>query len=164
MENEFGTNYREEKLKMSSKSRKISKKIVKAHHLELYTTLPGSIIASISMLSKVPISDQLKYFKVLKKWVKEQADENKNITVIDMFNHVANEIGKLQKEWRSKYILIFDKNNVLTPLVTIIDDDGNILPLTPEGFYYGVMQYAMEGRENIDYEFLFDENGDDIAD
>ena len=149
---------------MSSKSKKLADKIVKAKHLELYTTLPGSIIASIAMLSGVSIKDQLKYFKVLKKWVDEQAKENKNITVIDIFNHVANEIGKLQKEWCSKYILIFDKNNVLTPLVTIVDDDGNPLPLTPEGFYYGVMQYAMEGRDNIDYEFLFDENGDDIVD
>lgn len=149
---------------MSSTAKKIAKKVIKAKHLELYTTLPGSIIASIAMLSGVSIKDQLKYFKVLKKWVDEQAKENKNITVIDIFNHVANEIGKLQKEWCSKYILIFDKNNVLTPLVTIVDDDGNPLPLTPEGFYYGVMQYAIEGRENIDYEFLFDENGDEIID
>lgn len=149
---------------MSSKAKQISKKVIKSKHLELYTTLPGSIIASIAMLSGVSIKDQLKYFKVLKKWVDEQAKENQNITVIDIFNHVANEIGKFQKEWRSKYILIFDKNNVLTPLVTIIDDDGNPLPLTPEGFYYGVMQYAIEGRENIDYEFLFDENGNDIVD
>lgn len=149
---------------MSSTAKKIAKKVIKAKHLKLYTTLPGSIIASISMLSKVSISEQLKYFKVLKKWVDEQAKENKNITVIDIFNHVANEIGKIQKEWRSKYILIFDKNNILTPLVTIVDDDGNPLPLTPEGFYYGVMQYAIEGRDNIDYEFLFDENGDEIVD
>lgn len=149
---------------MSNRIKHISKKVIKAKHLELYTTLPGSIISSIAMLSGISIEEQLKYFEVLKKWVDEQAKENKNITVIDIFNHVANEIGKLQKEWRSKYILIFDKNNVLTPLVTIIDDDGNILPLTPEGFYYGVMQYAIEGRENIDYEFLFDENGDDIVD
>ena len=148
---------------MSSKSRKISKELIKAKHLELYTTLPGSIIASIAMLSGIPIKDQLKYFKTFEKWVKEQENEENPITVIDLFNHVANEIGKLQKEWRSKYILIFDKNNVLTPLVTIVDDDGNPLPLTPEGFYYGVMQYAIEGRENIDYEFLFDENGDEIV-
>ena len=147
---------------MSSKAKQISKKVIKAKHLELYTTLPGSIIASIAMLSGVSIKDQLKYFEVLKKWVEKQ--ENKTVTVIDIFKHVANEIGKLQKEWRSKYILIFDKNNVLTPLVTIVDDDGNPLPLTPEGFYYGVMQYAIEGRENIDYEFLFDENGDEIGD
>lgn len=148
---------------MSSKVKKISENLVKAKHLELYTTLPGSIIASIGMLSEVSIEDQLKYFEVLKSWVNEQANANKNVTVIDIFNHVANEIGKLQKEWRSKYILVFDKNDILTPLVTVIDDDGNILPLTPEGFYYGVMQYAIEGRENIDYEFLFDENGDEIV-
>ena len=147
---------------MSSKAKQISKKVIKAKHLELYTTLPGSIIASIAMLSGVSVKDQLKYFEILKKWVDTQANENKTVTVIDIFNHVANEIGKLQKEWRSKYILVFDKNNVLTPLVTIVDDEGNILPLTPEGFYYGVMQYAIEGRENIDYEFLFDENGDEI--
>lgn len=147
---------------MSSKAKKISENLVKAKHLELYTTLPGSIIASIAMLSEVSIEDQLKYFETLKKWVNEQANANKNVTVIDIFNHVANEIGKLQKEWLSKYILIFDKNNILTPLVTIVDDDGNPLPLTPEGFYYGVMQYAIEGRDNIDYEFLFDENGDEI--
>lgn len=148
---------------MSSKAKKISENLVKAKHLELYTTLPGSIIASIAMLSGVSVEEQLKYFEVLKEWVNKQANENKNITVIDVFNHVANEIGKLQKEWRSKYILIFDKNDVLTPLVTIVDDDSNPLPLTPEGFYYGVMQYAIEGRENIDYEFLFDENGDEIV-
>ena len=147
---------------MSSKAKKISENLVKAKHLELYTTLPGSIIASIAMLSGVSVEEQLKYFEVLKEWVNKQANENKNVTVIDIFNHVANDIGKLQKEWRSKYILIFDKNDILTPLVTVIDDDGNILPLTPEGFYYGVMQYAIEGRENIDYEFLFDENGDEI--
>lgn len=148
---------------MSSKAKKISENLVKAKHLELYTTLPGSIIASIGMLSGVSIEDQLKYFEVLKSWVNEQANANKNVTVIDIFKHVANEIGKLQKEWRSKYILVFDKNDILTPLVTIVDDDGNPLPLTPEGFYYGVMQYAIEGRENIDYEFLFDENGDEIV-
>lgn len=148
---------------MSSKAKKISENLVKAKHLELYTTLPGSIIASIGMLSGVSIEDQLKYFEVLKEWVNKQVNENKNITVIDIFNHVANEIGKLQKEWRSKYILIFDKNGILTPLVTIVVDD-NPLPLTPEGVYYGVMQYAIEGRENIDYEFLFDENGDEIVD
>ena len=148
---------------MSSKAKKISENLVKAKHLELYTTLPGSIIASIGMLSGVSIEDQLKYFEVLKEWVNKQVNENKNITVIDIFNHVANEIGKLQKEWRSKYILIFDKNGILTPLVTIVVDD-NPLPLTPEGFYYGVIQYAIEGRENIDYEFLFDENGDEIVD
>lgn len=149
---------------MSSKAKKISENLVKAKHLELYTTLPGSIIASIAMLSGVSVEEQLKYFEVLKEWVNKQANENKNITVIDIFNHVANEIGKLQKEWRSKYILVFDKNDILTPLVTIVDDDGNPLPLTSEGFYYGVMQYAIEGRENIDYEFLFDENGDEIVD
>ena len=149
---------------MSSKAKKISENLVKAKHLELYTTLPGSIIASVAMLSGVSVEEQLKYFEVLKEWVNEQANENKNVTVIDIFNHVANDIGKLQKEWRSKYILVFDKNDILTPLVTVIDDDGNILPLTPEGFYYGVMQYAIEGRENIDYEFLFDENGDEITD
>ena len=149
---------------MSNRIKHISKKVIKAKHLELYTTLPGSIIASIAMLSGVSIEDQLKYFEVLKKWVDKQANEKKNVTVIDIFNNVANEIGKLQKEWRSKYILVFDKNNILTPLVTIVDDDGNPLPLTPEGFYYGVMQYAIEGRENIDYEFLFDENGDEITD
>lgn len=148
---------------MSSKAKKISEHLVRAKHLELYTTLPGSIIASIGMLSGVSIEDQLKYFEVLKSWVNEQANANKNVTVIDIFNRVANEIGKLQKEWRSKYILVFDKNDILTPLVTIVDDDGNPLPLTPEGFYYGVMQYAIEGRENIDYEFLFDENGDEIV-
>ena len=115
------------------------------------------------MLSGVSIEEQLKYFEVLKKWVNEQENENNTLTVIDVFNHVANEIGKLQKEWRSKYILIFDKNGILTPLVTIVDDD-NPLPLTPEGFYYGVMQYAIEGRDNIDYEFLFDENGNEIED
>lgn len=149
---------------MSSKAKKISEKLVKAKHLELYTTLPGSIVSSISMLSGVSVEDQLKYFEVLKKWVNEQANADKTVTVIDIFNHVANDIGKLQKDWRSKYILIFDKNNILTPLVAIIDGNGNILPLTPEGFYYGVMQYAIEGRENIDYEFLFDENGDEIVD
>lgn len=149
---------------MSNKIKHMSKKVIKAKHLELYTTLPGSIIASIGMLSGVSIEEQLKYFEVLKKWVNEQANANKTVTVIDIFNHVANGIGKLQKEWRSKYILVFDKNNILTPLVTIVDDDGNPLPLTPEGFYYGVMQYAIEGRENIDYEFLFDENGDEIED
>lgn len=149
---------------MSSKAKKISEKLVKAKHLELYTTLPGSIIASIGMLSGVSIEEQLKYFEVLKEWVNKQVNENKTVTVIDIFNHVANDIGKLQKEWRSKYILVFDKNNILTPLVTLIDEEGNILPLTPEGFYYGVMQYAIEGRENIDYEFLFDENGDEIVD
>lgn len=149
---------------MSSKAKKISENLVKAKHLELYTTLPGSIIASIGMLSGISIEDQLKYFEVLKEWVNEQSNANKTVTVIDVFNHVANEIGKLQKEWRSKYILIFDKNNILTPLVTIVDDEGNPLPLTPEGFYYGVMQYAIEERDNIDYEFLFDENGDEIVD
>ena len=148
---------------MSSKAKKISEKLVKAKHLELYTTLPGSIIASIGMLSGVSVEDQLKYFEVLKNWVDKQSKETP-ISVIDIFNHVADEIGKLQKEWRSKYILVFDKNNILTPLVTIVDDSGNPLPLTPEGFYYGVMQYAIEGRENIDYEFLFDENGNEIED
>lgn len=149
---------------MSNKVKRISENLMNVKHLELYTTLPGSIIASISMLSGVPIEDQVRYFEVLKKWVNEQANEKKTVTVIDIFKHVENEIGKLQKEWRSKYILIFDKNNVLTPLVTIVDDGGNPLPLTQEGFYYGVMQYAIEGRENIDYEFLFDENGNDITD
>lgn len=147
---------------MSSKTKKLSENLVKAKHLKLYTTLPGSIIASIGMLSGVSIEEQLKYFEVLKNWVDKQSKETP-ISVIDIFNHVANEIGKLQKEWRSKYILVFDKNNILTPLVTIVDDSGNPLPLTPEGFYYGVMQYAIEGRENIDYEFLFDENGDEIV-
>lgn len=149
---------------MSSKAKKISEELVKAKHLELYTTLPGSIIASIGMLSGVSVEDQLKYFEVLKKWISKLDNDKETVTVIDIFNHVANEIGKLQKEWLSKYILIFDKNNILTPLVTIVDDNGNPLPLTPEGFYYGVMQYAIEGRENIDYEFLFDENGDEIED
>ena len=148
---------------MSSKAKKISEELVKAKHLELYTTLPGSIIASIGMLSGVSVEDQLKYFEVLKKWISKLDNDKETVTVIDIFNHVANEIGKLQKEWLSKYILIFDKNNILTPLVTIVDDNGNPLPLTPEGFYYGVMQYAIEGRENIDYEFLFDENGDEIV-
>lgn len=149
---------------MSNKIKHMSKKVIRVPHLELYTTLPGSIIASISMLSGISTEDQLKYFEVLKKWISKLDNDKETVTVIDIFNHVANDIGKLQKEWRSKYILVFDKNNILTPLVTLIDEEGNILPLTPEGFYYGVMQYAIEGRENIDYEFLFDENGDEIVD
>ena len=146
---------------MSSKAKKIEEAVTKQAHKEemvLYTTLIGTIVATIGMLNNVDKEVQLDYFKSLV----ENSDKLPN-TVIGLCDYVWRSLGKKNNTpLRANMVLLTDNENIRSPMVTIINpEDGLPVPLDPRGLAYGIIGCARETRPNVDCEYLYDEDGED---
>lgn len=163
-ENNIENKYRRDK--MSSKAKKIEASIKKYHNIDLYATLIGSIVTTVCILNKKTETSAKRYFNKLKKEleINEKSENPVVYSVQDLLNKVWKEIGSDDNiHERSRIVLVYDNNEVKSPLVSIVNND-TILPLSPEGIYYGVLADINDGKENIDYEFVYDEMGQEYID
>lgn len=151
---------------MSNATKKIKKEIAKPN--ELYTTLVGSIISTVGMISGKSEIQNRKLFNLLKKDPKVLPD-----TVEKLCDYIFTIHGdeNVEEEFKSRVVLVYDEQNIRQPLVcfmtiqTTVNDDGDeieypvLLPLDPKGRLYGVMRAFMAGSPNVYLEPVF-EQGD----
>lgn len=137
-------------LKKAAKETQINKE------LELSTTLVGSIVASVGILSGKTFDECHKLFRTIKKEVKEDT------SVMNLTKRVLKDFEIPNKELLSRLILVYDNNEIYTPLVAITTDNEDVMPIARNGRYYGVLTQL--NKPTTGYEFLFDENGDEYED
>lgn len=144
---------------MSSKASKL-KKSIKRQTPEEYRTLVGSIVTTVGIITGKSELQIRKTYNMLKK--------NKQViptTVSEICDYVWSIFGDNSKiALRANMVLVFDRLNVRTPLVTFVNGEGNIMPLSPSGEYTGILMTAASGSENVDVEFLYNEDGGEIED
>lgn len=141
---------------MSNKVKTIKKALAEP---EEYRTLVGSIVTTIGIITGKSELQVRKMYNNLKKDKKLLPD-----TVAGICNYVWSIFGDDSvKAARSNMVLVYDKLNIRTPLVTLVNEEGNILPLNPNGKYTGILMTAAAGSDYIDVEFLYDENGNEVS-
>lgn len=142
---------------MSNRVNKIKKSIKKPD--ALYNSLIGSIVCTIGITTGKSEAECRKVFNMLKR--------NKQVlptTVEGIADYVWTIFGNNDLiKVRSSYVLITDNNNARTPMVTFVNDDGNVMPLRKEGFVdTNIISLAAEGRDYLTAEFIYDEDGNNI--
>lgn len=143
---------------MSSKAKKIKDDIT-VERDELYNTTVGSIILTVGINTGRTEKECRDLYNTLKKNQKVLPT-----TIEKIVEYVWTIFGNDScYERRASFVLLSDKYNVRTPLVTFVNEEGNIMPLNPNGFKdVNLITLAAEGRDWIDCEFIFDENGNII--
>ena len=142
---------------MSNKVTRLSKKV--SHKLPFYMSLIGSIVTSVSMLSGKTYECAEEYYNELcknKKWFKGKS-------VLDICNKAWSDLGNGNKSIRSHLGLFYDERNILTPMVAVCDKDGFPLPNNPSGKPYGIIGHFLDGRDYVQMEWLYDEDGNEYA-
>lgn len=149
---------RKRKNKVSSAVKRIAKKAQKTP--EEYTTLAGSIVTTIGIITGKSELQVRKTYNMLKR--------NKQViphTVSEICDYVWSIFGDDDKiEARANMVLVYDKLNVRGPLVTLVNEAGNIMPLSPNGNFTGILMSAASGSDYVGVEFLYDETGEEIID
>lgn len=139
---------------MSSKAKKLEKTVENDKKLKLYTlysTLAGSAIVSIGKLA-----NKTEDF-MLEDYAKLSTDEDfakcKNIQ--EMCNFLI-ERYEMAECFRNSLVLIYDDENIYTPMISIMDEEGHILPLNREGEYNGILA-QFGNKESINWENIYDD-------
>lgn len=143
---------------MSNRIRKIKKAIPPD---PLYTTTIGSITIAVSILTGTPEQKARQVYNNLKASAHSLPNTIRGIT-----DYVWDILGKDKPAWlKSLLVLVYDKNNARSPMVSITDNAGHILPLRPEGFReVNILSLAAEGRDYIEVEYMYDEEGNAYTD
>lgn len=142
---------------MSSKARRLIKR---KQIPEEYRTLIGSIVTTVGIISGKSEIQVRKMYNMLKK--NKQVIPN---TVAGICNYVWSIFGDDNKfAERSNMVLVYDTLNIRAPLVTIVNENGNIMPLSPDGTFTGILMTAANGSDYVGVEFLYDKDGDEIKD
>lgn len=155
--NEFGTKYRGD-LKLSNKTHRLAKKIRKID--PLYNTLTGSVICTIGIINRHSEKECRALFNTLKRRQSKLALD----TVSKIMDYVWSIFGKDENiHLRANAVLVYDKLNIRTPLVTLVNEDGNLLPLKRDGEFTGILLTAAAGSNLVNAEFLYNEDGTEIT-
>lgn len=143
---------------MSSIVKRIAKKAKKTD--PLYNSLVGSIVTTIGIITGLTEKECRKTFSTLKRSKKSLGN-----TALEIFYFIWDILGNDESiPLRSNVVLIWDKCNVRSPLVTLVDNDGHILPLKPNGDYTGILMSALAGSDSVGVEYMFNEDGSEIKD
>lgn len=144
---------------MANKIKRLKTKIVRTNE-EIYNTLVGSIVTTVGILCGYTEKENNAHYKELKKMKNKMPHTVDGICKLIWSMYGKDEVIPL----RSNVVLVYDKINVRTPLVTLVNEEGNILPLKRNGDYTGILMTACAGSEYVGVEFLYDENGFEIID
>lgn len=140
---------------MSSKAKRLSKR---QQTPEEYRTLVGSIVTTVGIITGKSELQVRKTYNMLKK--------NKQViphTVAEICEYVWSIFGDDDKiSERANMVLVYDKLNIRAPLVTLVNENGNILPLSPDGTFTGILMTAANGSDYVGVEFLYTETGEEI--
>ena len=131
--------------------------------LELYATLPGSIITSIGILSGTSKKTIRENFVDFKK--KFKLLENNDWTVEKLVEYAYEQYGNCDRTLLGNLALLVDIRNIYTPLVAIIKED-KVMPLDPKGLSFGVIGMARdtEHQQFVEIEYIYDEDGNSYKD
>ena len=150
---------------MSSKAKRMEDEVatteaelIRDMVLQLETTLAGSVVTTIGILSGKTQEEIYKDFKDLRNAPIPEAVN----TVEALVEYVYKTYGTCDRKLLADVVLVTDDNNMYTPLVTFIKESpsGNVLmPLSPDGVSLGVIALARDGRDNISVEYIFNEQG-----
>lgn len=144
------------KNKMSNRVKRIAKKAQKTP--EEYRTLVGSIVTTVGIITGKSELQVRKTYNLLKK--NKQVIPNTVAEICDYVWSIFGDDNMIAE--RANMVLVYDKLNVRAPLVTLVNEDGNILPLSPNGMYTGILMTANKGSDYIGVEFLYNEDGTKI--
>ena len=137
---------------MSSKAKRIAKR---KQIPEEYRTLVGSIVTTIGIITGKSELQVRKTYNMLKK--NKQTIPN---TVAEICEYVWSIFGDDDKiAGRANMVLVYDKLNIRAPLVTLTNENGNIMPLSPDGTFTGILMTAAAGSEYVEVEYLYNEDG-----
>lgn len=127
---------------------------------EEYRTLVGSIVTTIGIITGKSELQVRKIYNLLKK--------NKQViphTVSEICDYVWSIFGDDDKiAARANMVLVYDKLNIRAPLVTLVNENGNIMPLSPNGALTGILVTAAAGSDYVGVEYLYEEDGTEIVD
>ena len=130
---------------------------IKQREFNLYNTFVGTAIVCVGMLTDKTEEEMMNLFDTLS----HHKNLLKELTALGVVNYIWTVFGDdSKKELRSRLVLITDTNNILSPRIALIDNEDHILPF-PKGFPVGIIADAMNGKDNANVEYLYDENGDD---
>lgn len=139
---------------MSSKAKKLEKKVESERKIKLYTlygSLVGSIITTIGKLSNKTEDFLLEDFGKLS--IDEEFAKCKNIKEVCDFIIDRYEMADC---FKNNLVLVYDEENRYTPIVSIIDEDGYILPLDRDGNYNGILA-QFGNKDSIQWENVYDD-------
>lgn len=140
---------------MSSRAKRLSKR---KQVPEEYRTLVGSIVTTIGIITGKSELQVRKTYNMLKK--------NKQVvpdTVAEICDYVWSIFGDDSKiAARANMVLVYDTLNIRAPLVTLVNEEGNIMPLSPDGTFTGILMTAANGSDYVGVEFLYNEDGTEI--
>ena len=145
---------------MSSKAGKLEKKVEAEKNIKKYTlygSLIGSCIVTIGKLANKTEDFMLEDFAKLAK--DEELAKCKNVKEVCDYIIKRYEMAECFKD---NLVLVFDEENKYTPIVTIMDEEGYILPLDRDGNYVGILA-QLGNKESIGWENIYDEEEEDIS-
>lgn len=123
----------------------------------LYNTLVGSAICTIAITTGKDKKEARKLFL----YMKQHKNNLQLNTVEEIMDYIWGRMGSADKKIRSSYVLVTDKYNIKQPMVTFVNDEGNIMPIDPEGFKtINILYLAQEGKDYIEVEFIYNEEGE----
>jgi hypothetical protein len=138
-------------------STKSIKKNIKRQTNELYNTLVGSIVWCVGAISGKSEIQMKKTYNTLKK--------NKQVlpnTVIGITDYIWTVFGNDDKKaLRAYMVLLTDKRDLKAPRVVLLNSAGNVVPL-PSGIPTGIIADAIHGKDNVEVEWLYNEDGTEI--
>lgn len=127
---------------------------------EEYRTLVGSIVTTIGIITGKTEQQVRKTYNMLKK--NKQDIPN---TVSEICEYVWSIFGNDDMiAERANMVLVYDTLNIRSPLVTLVSENGNIMPLSPNGTFTGILMTAAKGSDYVGVEFLYNEDGSKITD
>jgi len=125
---------------------------------EEYRTLVGSIVTTIGIITGKSELQVRKTYNMMKK--------NKQViphTVAEICEYVWSIFGDDDKiAARANMVLVYDRLNIRAPLVTLVNENGNIMPLSPDGTFTGILMTAAAGSDYVGVEYLYDIDGNKI--
>lgn len=138
----------------------IAKRLAKRKQVpEEYRTLVGSIVTTIGIITGKSEQEVRKTYNRLKKNKKDMP-----YTVAGICDYVWSIFGDDDKiAARASMVLVYDKLNIRSPLVTFVNENGNLMPLSPDGVFTGILMTAAAGGKYVEVEFLYNEDGSDIT-
>lgn len=133
------------------------KKNIKRQTNELYNTLVGSIVWCVGAISGKSELQMKKTYNTLKK--NKQVLPNTVIGITDYVWTISGDDDK--KALRAYMVLLTDKRDLKAPRVVLLNSEGNVVPL-PNGVPTGIIADAIKGKDNVEVEWLYDEDGNEI--
>ena len=125
---------------------------------EEYRTLVGSVVTTIGIITGKSELQVRKTYNMMKK--------NKQViphTVAEICEYVWSIFGDDDKiAARANMVLVYDRLNIRAPLVTLVNENGNIMPLSPDGTFTGILMTAAAGSDYVGVEYLYDIDGNKI--